>query len=100
MRVYQYEDLYAALGNLNEAKQRVKDLEAEIQQLMVGCIPDADPVKVKRVYKKRKKNGKWSTYKKMKFALKCKDRWAHMTAEEKAVRVQKMLSARRHNKKG
>jgi uncharacterized protein YcaQ len=96
----QYDQLYAALGDLNAAKQRVEELEATVQQMMVGCIPDADPVKVKRVYKKRKKNGKWSTYKKMKFALKCKARWAQMSKEERENRVQRMLMARRINKKG
>ena len=95
----QYEELYNAHNDLNAAKQRVQEFEATVQQLLVRCIPDVEPV-TKRKYVRRRKFGKWSAYKKMKFALKCKARWARMSKEERENRVQRMLMARRINKKG
>ena len=86
--VYKLRDVRNKIASLRIDEGNL--LDAVKQALDNGVLPV-----MKRTYKKRtKKPYKWSAYKRNKFSLLQKARWAKMTVDERRSRVTKMLAGR------
>ena len=87
-----YAQLKTKLDTMTRLEAELALVKADIDG-MLGRINEVP----KRKYVRKAKNGKWSYYKKQKFAAECKARWEAMTPEQRAERIRQMMAARRRN---